>query len=524
MGMNKKEIKLFITAETKKAVKALGKVEKSQKGLKKNNDKLKSSFSAMGGAIVAAFSVRAIAQFTAEAIKLGSKTIELKRAFTNLGRGVGVTEKSLDKFRKATDGTVSDIDLMIQANNAMLLGIVDSDDQFAELIDSAQRLAQAVGKDAVFGIESLTTGIGRQSKLMLDNLGIIVDTGKAYDVYAESIGKSTSELDDNEKKAAFIQATMESVREKVAQLGEEQLSAATATDAFTTAITNLKGAIGKDLQEPVTTTTNFFTTFLDGIRKSIEEIGTLNTLLELTSPVPTTAPRERFVDGSIQFDPIFTQAAIYFELGALHQEHLDNMAAADTEALEIRTGLGLEGFILDKKLSDDLLNGKLTNLKKEFAARNADRVATRKEELKMALLSGATAKEAVTGNIKAQMVEAHAALISSIMDLPFPLNIVLAAGAGSMIDKAFSALSSFPTGGSIETGVTRGRTILPIGTAGNIKVGDNASGMERIDVTPLPSPTSSGSNITININAPLVDEFVVDSIIPAIRRAEQLNL
>ena len=77
----------------------------------------------------------------------------------------------------------------------------------------------------------------------------------------------------------------------------------------------------------------------------------------------------------------------------------------------------------------------------------------------------------------------------------------------------------FQTGGSI---VTKGRTTLPIGNG--VVVGDNASGMERIDVTPLPSPTSSGSNIVVNINAPMVDEFVVDSIIPAIRRAEKLNL
>ena len=49
--------------------------------------------------------------------------------------------------------------------------------------------------------------------------------------------------------------------------------------------------------------------------------------------------------------------------------------------------------------------------------------------------------------------------------------------------------------------------------------------MERIDVTPLPSPNQrSSGNIVVNINAPVVDEYVVDSIIPAIRRAEQLNL
>jgi hypothetical protein len=56
-------------------------------------------------------------------------------------------------------------------------------------------------------------------------------------------------------------------------------------------------------------------------------------------------------------------------------------------------------------------------------------------------------------------------------------------------------------------------------------VGDNASGMERVDITPLPAaPSSNGRNITINISAPLVDETVVDTIIPAIRRAEKLGL
>ena len=104
--------------------------------------------------------------------------------------------------------------------------------------------------------------------------------------------------------------------------------------------------------------------------------------------------------------------------------------------------------------------------------------------------------------------------------VPFPLNLALAAGAGAMIGKVTDQLLSFPTGGSF---VTKGRTTLPIGNG--VVVGDNASGMERIDVTPLPSPNQrSNGNIVININAPVVDEYVVDSIIPAIRRAEQLNL
>jgi len=81
-------------------------------------------------------------------------------------------------------------------------------------------------------------------------------------------------------------------------------------------------------------------------------------------------------------------------------------------------------------------------------------------------------------------------------------------------------MNRYPSGGSFNVNK---RTILP--TNPPALVGDNASGMERIDVTPLPSPNQrSSGNIVVNINAPVVDEFVVDSIIPAIRRAEKLNL
>jgi len=136
--------------------------------------------------------------------------------------------------------------------------------------------------------------------------------------------------------------------------------------------------------------------------------------------------------------------------------------------------------------------------------------------LQAAILQGQNAKDAALSVIKAEVAEAQAGLISSIMtSLPFPINLAVAAGAGGMIGKVTDQLfSSFATGGSI---ITKGRTTLPIG--GGVIAGDNASGMERIDFTPLPAPSGANDrNITINISAPLVDETVVDHIIPAIRR------
>tara|TARA_R110000782_G_scaffold152195_1_gene244848 strand:- start:150 stop:1874 length:1725 start_codon:yes stop_codon:yes gene_type:complete len=145
-----------------------------------------------------------------------------------------------------------------------------------------------------------------------------------------------------------------------------------------------------------------------------------------------------------------------------------------------------------------------------------------KETLEGLAIEGKATKANAMATIKAKANASVASYIESIFKkVGFPTNLILAGLGKSAVDKVFDPLMKFPTGGSF---VTKGRTTLPIGNGRNIQVGDNASGMERIDVTPLPSPTSSGSNITININAPLVDEYVVDSIIPAIRRAEQLNL
>jgi hypothetical protein len=498
--MADKKIRLLVQAEVRKAVKALNQVEKEQKDIKKQNDGLKKSFAAVGGVIASAFSVQVITQFLNSSVRLASQTISLERSFRNLGQSVGFNEESLSKFRKATDGTVSDIDLMIQANNAMLLGIVENDDAFADLIDNAQRLAKAVGQDALFGIESLTTGIGRQSKLMLDNLGIVLDTNLAYEKFAEANGKAVKDLDENERKQAFVQAALQSTAEKVAQLGDEQLDVIDATNQLSVAFENLQVTIGKEFQDEVEAASGFFANFLTTTNFLIERVGLFNLLTGNTAqelarvaqqplPTPERPDLPLLTDDEDNILPDMDLADETYS----HLIELSNKYAEE-EAKNIK-------FL--QKLEDEAYKDRIQN------------------NLQSAILQGQTSKDAALSVIKAEVAEAQAGLISSIMKaLPFPINLAVAAGAGGMIGKVTDSLfSSFATGGSF---VTKGRTTLPIGNG--VVVGDNASGMERIDVTPLPSPTSNGNNITINISAPLVDETVVDYIIPAIRRAEKLNL
>ena len=132
------------------------------------------------------------------------------RGFDNLRKSVGFSADSFQNLKNATDNTVDSITLMEQANSAMLLGIFDSDEQMATMFDTAQRLGNALGVDTVRSVERLVTGLGRQSKVRLDNLGIMFDAEKANKDYAKSINKTSAELTDQERKQVFVNAAMQS--------------------------------------------------------------------------------------------------------------------------------------------------------------------------------------------------------------------------------------------------------------------------------------------------------------------------
>tara|TARA_R100000426_G_scaffold84866_1_gene64296 strand:+ start:793 stop:2613 length:1821 start_codon:yes stop_codon:yes gene_type:complete len=192
------------------------------------------------------------------------------RAFNNLSDAAGFSSDTFNKLNEAVDGTVRKTNLMQQANNAMLLGIFESSDQMAEMFDVAQRLGQALGRTASESIESLVTGLGRQSKLMLDNLGIVFDTNQSYEEYAATLGKTASALTDQEKKQAFVNKAVAIANDLVKQSGEEVLSTNAKLDQLSVSFENLQAQIGEGLTPVVILAVESLTKFMDSI--DVEEI------------------------------------------------------------------------------------------------------------------------------------------------------------------------------------------------------------------------------------------------------------
>lgn len=149
--------------------------------------------------------IRRITEFAKESSKLEA----MGRAFNTMSGGVSDASVALNKLQDATDNTMSSIELYQQANNAMILGVSKNSDEMARMFNMAKRLGRALGRDTKSSVESLITGIGRQSRLMLDNVGIIVKANKAYEQYALENNKSAESLTDLEKRQAFMNAALE---------------------------------------------------------------------------------------------------------------------------------------------------------------------------------------------------------------------------------------------------------------------------------------------------------------------------
>ena len=252
---------IFRIKGAKKAEQDVSKVDNKLVALGKTAIKI-------GGALFAAKGIISGFQAIGQQAQNAQTIADLERAMLNLGREAGFTTDSLDKFKEATDGTVSSADLLRNANTALVLGVAQSDDQMAQLFDTAQRLGEALGQDTQFAVESLTTGLGRQSKLILDNLGITLDTTVAQQKYAEEINKTVKQLTEEEKRTAFVTEAMRKAKEAVDLLGEEQPTLTRANQELKVAFEDLGLAIGESTLPAV----NFFTRAITGAVRGVTNL------------------------------------------------------------------------------------------------------------------------------------------------------------------------------------------------------------------------------------------------------------
>ena len=181
----------------------------------------------LGGMITAAFSIKQIVQFTHEAANLSNKAKGIRLAFEKLG-----DPTLLNNLRKATQGTVDDLQLMQRAVQAKNFNIPIQN--LATYLEFATKRARQTGQSVDYLVDSIVTGLGRESVLILDNLGF-----------------SAKEIRDRMKEGgSMADAVSEIIKKQMKEAAEETDNAALATERLTAAWTNFAVAFG-EITSPV---------------------------------------------------------------------------------------------------------------------------------------------------------------------------------------------------------------------------------------------------------------------------------
>lgn len=194
---------------------------------------LKSLFAAGGiiGLATAAFSkltdmagaaIASMRDFVAEGVEMARNADGIKHAFDNLDR-----PDLLKGLREATHGTVTDLELMkaaVQANDFRI-----PLENLGKYLEFAQLKASQTGQSVDYLTNSIVTGLGRQSKMILDNLGI-----------------SAAELTEKmEGGATMAEAVGQIIDKQLDEQGEHYETAAERATRATTELTNKQREIGE---------------------------------------------------------------------------------------------------------------------------------------------------------------------------------------------------------------------------------------------------------------------------------------
>ena len=158
-----------------------------------------------------------------QGVELAKQGEGIRIAFERLGRG-----DILDGLREATHGTVTDLELMKAAVkfNDFKLPV----EELGTMLAFAQQKAKDTGQSVDYMVDSIVTGLGRKSLMILDNLGLsanevkekMAETGDMTKAVGEIIREQMSKAGDYVETAAdrAAQANV-NLQNKMEELGRK---------------------------------------------------------------------------------------------------------------------------------------------------------------------------------------------------------------------------------------------------------------------------------------------------------------
>lgn len=245
--MPEEAVVIKLRAEIKDVKKSLDQLNKK---ISKSTKKMSDDFKSVGKDIVknfaAALSIKTLGQGIKNLSEMAAKADGVSDSFERMVESAGLSADVFkNELRAASRGTISDLELMTKTNQAMILLGKESVKDIPKLIEIARASAKATGENVNFLFDSIVLGLGRSSKMILDNLGIVFSAEKANEKFALSIGTTASKLTEAQKKQAFFNATMKAGDKIIEQVGDATNLAGDAQARMNASIENAGLELGK---------------------------------------------------------------------------------------------------------------------------------------------------------------------------------------------------------------------------------------------------------------------------------------
>jgi len=439
---------------------------------------------------------------------------------------------------------------------------------------SALQKVTTFGDEAIIGVQaSLAAFLDSEEQIKLAteatldlSVAMGMDLKSAGDLIAKTLGSSTNAMSRygvEVKGAVGSTERIESLTNNVAKLFGGQAAAQAQT--YAGSVQQLKNQLGdmgeqigrivipvfEELAPHLRTAIDFWSKYLDVGRETeaqtssySERIRENNSLLEfnkarlegiteanLKSNELTKNGELLAIRGSehkrtaieqlkIEREEIGKLYTIKFNLHSLMERELEikqMIAERDAEGLDIRRSendLAVE-YVENKGL--ETMEG-MTSIEvgKKYLSQlfqiSDQKKVSMQQDLKNAALSGQSAKDAMKSVVRAESMEAVAGYISSVLKtVPFPVNLVLAAGAGAVVSSAIDRnLAMFADGGVVQGNPSTGDSVPAMLTPGEVIL--NASQQQGL--------LNNMGGVTVNIQGNMIgnEEFVRDTLIPEIDR------
>lgn len=177
------------------------------------------------------------ATITTLAVK-GSEIADVETGFDRLAGSAENADKVLEGMRKGVAGTVTDLQLMQDANRLLQAGVKANAGDFETLTSAARTLS----REGFGPMEGLMSQIDRAmmtgNATRLSRIGITVDTKKAENDFAGALGISAKELSHNQELEARRMAIVAAANKLVGEAGVQELSFAEKVRATRVSLAN----------------------------------------------------------------------------------------------------------------------------------------------------------------------------------------------------------------------------------------------------------------------------------------------